>query len=154
MKHVQTLLLALLFTFATLNGAARAEGTKADAQAMVDKAALFLKAQGRDKLLAEVNTKDGQFHKGELYVFVYDLNATILAHPVNPGLIGKNTLEVPDVAGKFYRKEIVELAKTKGSGWVDYLYKNPSNGKTEPKTAFLQKAGDLILVAGVYKPEK
>lgn len=131
-----------------------AEGTKADAQAMVDKAAAYLKANGKDKLLAAVNTKGGQFHQGELYVFVYDGSATILAHPINPGLVGKNTLEVPDVAGKFYRKEIVELAKSKGSGWVDYMYKNPASGKTEPKTAYIQKSGELILVAGVYRPEK
>lgn len=121
---------------------------------MVDKVAAYLKSNGKDKLLAEVNTKGGQFHHGELYVFVYDGGATILAHPINPGLVGKNTLDVPDVAGKFYRKEIVELAKNKGSGWVDYMYTNPSNGKTEPKTAYILKSSELILVAGVYRPEK
>jgi hypothetical protein len=31
-----------------------------------------------------------------------------------------------------FRKEINELAKTKGSGWVDYIYLNPTTKMQEP----------------------
>ena len=141
-----TLALALAPTFA------RAEGpTTKDAEELVQKASAYLKANGQEKLLQAVNTKDGEFHKGELYVFVYDQTATILAHPVNAKLVGRNTLEQPDVAGKFYRKDIIELAKSKGKGWVDYKYKNPVSGKVEDKTSFVLAADAVILVAGVYK---
>lgn len=127
------------------------EPTRKDAETMVRKAADYLKANGRAKLIDAVNVKDGEFHKGELYVFVYDDKATILAHPVNPKLVGRNTFDLPDAGGKFYRKDIVEMAKTKGTGWVDYKYKNPVSGKVEDKTSFLLMAQDVILVAGVYK---
>lgn len=142
-------LLALLS--AASSSAWASEPTQKDAEAMVNKAAAYLKANGPAKLLDAVNVKDGEFHKGELYVFVYDDKATILAHPVNAKLIGKNTFEVPDPDGKFYRKDIVALAKSKGQGWVDYKYKNPVSGKVEPKTSFVLAADKLILVAGVYK---
>jgi len=125
--------------------------TKDDAVKMVEKAAAFLKANGKEKLIAEVGKKDGPFHKGELYVYVTDLNYTMLAHPANPKLVGKSNLDVPDVDGKFYRKEMIELAKTKGSGWVDYKYKNPESGKVEAKTSYVLKAEDLMLVCGIYK---
>ncbi len=74
----------------------------------------------------------------------------IVAHPKNPKLIGKNLLEVTDPDGKYFRKEIQEVAKTKGKGWVDYKYTNPENKKVEPKTTYLKKAGDLIICCGVY----
>jgi signal transduction histidine kinase len=75
----------------------------------------------------------------------------MVAHPKNAKLVGKNLLEVPDVDGKLFRKEIVELAKSKGSGWVDYKYKNPETGKIEDKTTYVLKVGDIILCCGIYK---
>jgi len=33
--------------------------------------------------------------------------------------MGKNLFEVADTDDKLFRKEIVEVAKKKGSGWVD-----------------------------------
>ena len=86
-----------------------------------------------------------------MYVFAYDLTATMVAHPINAKLVGKNLLDVPDAEGKLFRKEIVELAKTKGSGWVDYKYKNPQTSKIESKTTYIHKEGDIVLCCGIYK---
>ena len=61
-------------------------------------------------------------------------------------------MDVPDVDGKLYRKEMVTLAKTKGRGWVDYKYRNPVSGKVEPKTSYLAKTGDMIIICGIYRP--
>ena len=116
-------------------GAASAEEwTKGDAMKMVEKANSYYKANGREKLLAELNTRNGQFHKGSLYVIAVDMKHNMLAHPINPKLVGKNTLDVPDTDGKYFRRENIAVATTKGSGWVDYRYTNPENGKSEPKT--------------------
>ena len=122
-----------------------------EAKTMVEEAVVLLNAQGREKALAEVNNPKGKFVKGELYVFAYDLNATVIGHPVNPKLIGNNLMDVPDANGKFFRKEIMELAKTKGVGWVDYKYKNPATNKVENKTTYFKKAGDMIFGCGTYK---
>ncbi len=54
---------------------------KAEAKAMVETAAAFLNEHGKEKTIAEINKSDGQFVKGELYVFAYDLNAVMMAHP-------------------------------------------------------------------------
>ena len=124
---------------------------KDDAVALVKDAEKFLKANGREKALQEMSKPDGKWVKGELYVFAYDLQAVMVAHPKNPKLVGKNLMDVPDVDGKMFRKEIVDLAKSKGSGWVDYKYKNPETGKLEEKTTYLLKVGDIILCCGIYK---
>lgn len=124
---------------------------KQSAVKMVNEAASFVKKNGEETSVKELSNPKGKFTMGSIYVFAYDTSGTMVAHPVNAKLIGKNLLEVPDVDGKLFRKEIVEVAKTKGSGWVDYKYKNPENGQFEEKTTFVLKSGSLILCCGVYK---
>ena len=150
MKRVLSCALSLCFVFGLLFAPGAAASQK-DAKALVEKAAAFVKANGKDAALKEFSKAKGQFDKGELYVFAYDMNATIVAHPKNPKLIGKNLLDVPDTDGKFFRKEIMETARTKGSGWVDYKYLNPETKKVEAKTTYVLKAGDIVLCCGTYK---
>ncbi|OGP53534.1 MAG: cache type 2 domain-containing protein [Deltaproteobacteria bacterium RBG_13_52_11] len=145
-------LLLIFIGFFIFSGATfvYAGGTLAEAKALAEKAAGFLKAHGKEKTLAEISKPGGQFDKGEMYVYAFDMTGTVLAHPKNPGLIGKNTYNIPDEDGKFFRKDIVELAKTKGSGWVDYKYLNPETKKVEDKTTYVLRVGDIIVCCGVY----
>jgi hypothetical protein len=122
-----------------------------DAKTLVKRAAAYVKYQGKEKALAEINTPKGMFDKGELYVFAYDLQGVMLAHPKNPSLIGQNLINVPDTEGKLFRKEIVEKAKSQGSGWVDYVYLNPETNKQEHKSTYFEKVGDIIVCCGIYK---
>jgi len=117
---------------------------------IVEKAAAYAASHGKDQLIAEVNKKDGPFVSGDLYVFVFNEKGITIAHPVNPALIGKDNVNEPDADGKLFRKEIVQVAETKGSGWVNYKFKNPANGNIEPKISYVKKQGDVIIIAGVY----
>lgn len=150
MKKTLLLIFIGLFIFAGATFV-YASGTRAEAKALAEKAAKFLKANGKEKTLAEISKHGGQFDKGEMYVFAYDMKGTVLAHPKNRGLIGKNMYNLPDEDGKFFRKDIVELAKAKGSGWVDYKYLNPETKKVEKKTTYVLRADDMILCCGVYR---
>jgi signal transduction histidine kinase len=150
MRKTLVVLAAGLF-FACCFTVVHAAGNANDAKALVEKAAAFVKANGKDKALAEISRAKGQFDKGGLYVFAYDMTATVIAHPKNPKIIGKNLLEVPDNDGNYFRKDVVQTAKTKGSGWVDYKYLNPTTKKVEPKTTYFLRVGDIILCAGAYK---
>jgi len=148
MKRRLAFLLALGLA---LSAAVSHAADREDAKALVKRAAAYVKYQGKEKALAEISTPKGMFDKGELYVFAYDLQGVMLAHPKNPSLIGQNLLNVPDTEGKLFRKEIVEKAKSQGSGWVDYVYLNPETNKQEHKSTYFQKVGDVILCCGVYK---
>ena len=130
--------------------ASAAPATKADAENMVQTAAAFAVKNGEDKLVAEVNKQDGPFNKGDLYVVVFDKTGTVLAHPAMPALVGKNQVAEPDADGKLFRKEIIEVAEKQGSGWVNYKFKNPTNGEVQAKTSYVKKQGALILLAGAY----
>ena len=136
-----------LFAFAVLS----CTSGKDDAKVLVKKAAAYVKYQGKEKAIAEISTPKGTFDKGETYVFAYDLQGVMLAHPKNPALIGKNLYDVPDSQGKLFRKEIVEKAKSKDSGWVDYVYLNPETNELEHKTTYFQKEGDIIICCGAYR---
>jgi cytochrome c len=146
-KKIAFLILSALSLVAVLSCAA----DRNDAKAFVKRAAAYVKYQGKEKALAEISKPNGMFDKGELYVFAYDLQGVMVAHPKNPALIGQNLIGVPDSQGKLFRKEIVEKAKASGSGWVDYVYLNPETNRQEHKTTYFQKVGDIILCCGVYK---
>lgn len=150
MKRLFVYMLVTAFMVGSF-GFAFAASNADEAKAMVEKAAAYFQANGKEKALKEFNNPKGPFVKGELYIFTYDMNGTMIAHPINPKLLGINLLETPDVDGKLYRKEIIELAKKSGTGWVDYKYKNPQSGKIEQKTTYLKKAGDTVICCGAYK---
>jgi signal transduction histidine kinase len=127
------------------------EPTEKDAIALVEKGAAFMKAKGKDEMIKSINSKNPDYVQGPLYLVMRDDKGVVLANPVNPAMIGKDLLDVPDVDGKLFRREILEVAKTKGKGWVDYKFKNPATGKVEAKTSYIYKVGDVTLEAGIYK---
>jgi signal transduction histidine kinase len=146
------LALAILLTGTVFFLSVAAEETEKDlAIKMVTSAASLIQTKGVDEGKKAISDSAGQYVKGELYVFAYDTTGTMVAHPKNPKLIGKNLINVPDVDGKLFRKDIISIALTKKNGWVDYKYKNPGNGKIEDKTTYVALAGSLIVCCGVYK---
>ncbi|WP_317205834.1 cache domain-containing protein [Janthinobacterium sp.] len=130
---------------------AKAADDAAAAIAMVEKGTVYLQKNGKEALIKAVNGKNAEFINGDIYLAVRALDGTQLAHPVNPKLVGKNMVVLPDADGKLFRKEIIDQALAKGHGWVDYRYNNPSSGNIEKKSTYFSKAGDVILEAGIYK---
>jgi PAS domain S-box-containing protein len=123
-----------------------------DARAMVGQAVAFYRANGREKLLAEMNNPKGRFHRGDLYAFAYDRRMTILAHPVVPALVGQNQLDQKAWAGgKFFGREIQTTALATDGGWVNYEFEDPSNNQVEAKSTYVFGLDDLILCAGAYR---
>ena len=141
----------LLFLTLATAGAAP-EPTEKDAIAMVERGASFMKAQGKEELIKKIAAKDPDYVQGSLYMYLRDIKSgVLLVHPINPAIVGKDLVDVPDANGKVYRREIIERAQKQGKGWVDYMYKNPTSGKLEPKTTYFLKVGEVVLEAGIYK---
>lgn len=149
MKRIFTFFILVVIVILGIENVMIAASKKDQARSMVRKAIQFYKANGKEKTLEVITA--GKFKKEELYVFAYSTEGVMIAHPENKALIGKNLIEVPDDAGKLFRKEIVEKAKASGTGWVDYKYKNPKTDKVENKTTYFKKIDDIIFCCGVYK---
>lgn len=152
MKTLQRAILVLSLAAGAIAAPAQAsEPSEKDAIAMVEKGAAFMKTAGKDSMIKRINAKDPDFLQGSLYLTMRDAKGVILANPVNPAMIGKDLVDVPDADGKLFRREILELARHKGKGWVDYKFKHPTSGKVEAKTSYIQLVGDVTLEAGIYK---
>ncbi len=150
----KSIIAALIICIVPLAAATAGAPTKEEATARVKGAIAFYKANGRVKALAELNNKEGQFASGENYVDVHDVSGVCVAHPVTPALVGMNRLEQTDPSGKFVYKEMIEASKTKPSGWIEYLRKNPIDGKIEKKIAYWELYDGLIFKAGTYEAAK
>lgn len=153
MSRIIVLTLAMIFAFAP--SLARAEGnhgTADEAKAMVEKAAALIKQVGPEKAFAAIDDKENkEFHDRDLYVFVRGMDGNTVAHGANKGMIGHTGLDLKDADGKLYNKEMIDLAQSKGSGWVDYRWVNPVDKKIEQKSSFVEKVGDYVVGAGFYK---
>lgn len=126
-------------------------GTAKEAEAMVHKAIDFVKANGLEKTLHEINNPAGSLVDRDLYIAAADLDGKALAHGSNPRIIGKDLSALKDVNGKQIYKEVIAVARAKGKGWVDYTWPNPVTQKLEEKTAYLEKFQDVIFLCGAYK---
>ena len=146
-------LLAVTVAGFLLTGAALAAdaGTAAEAEALVKKAVAHIKAAGPDKAYDEF-TNGKSFKDRDLYIIVYDLNGKNLAQGANPKLVGKELMGLKDPDGKPIIQMFVELAKTKGKGWVEgYKFMNPVSQKMEGKAMYLERVGDTLVGCGIYK---
>jgi cytochrome c len=153
---MKKLLSTILFGLAALafNHAAFAAGDKGtadEATALTKKAVAYLKANGKEKAFAEFSNPTGQFRDRDLYIFVIDFNGKSLAHGANAKLIDKNMADLKDADGKPFIKDFIEVAKSKGKGWVDYKWPNPTTKAIEAKSSYVEKADDFIVACGIYK---
>jgi cytochrome c len=141
--------MVVLFFLGTLALASSLE----EAKGFAEKAAAYAKASGKEKAAAEFNNPKGQFVKGDLYVFAQDFTGVMLANGGNPKLAGQNHLELKDPNGKLFVKEMVEVAKTKGSGWVSYSWTNPATKKVQPKKTWVQRVEgmDFYVGCGIFQ---
>ncbi|MBN1166477.1 MAG: transporter substrate-binding domain-containing protein [Methanospirillaceae archaeon] len=112
-----------------------------------------------EKTLSDINAGRPPFLDAEqpdLYVFVYDTNATMVAHAANPSMVGANYQGKTDVTGKPFRDEIMQGALANGTGWVDYLYSSPAEtGLFWKTTAYELVRGsdgrEFVVCSGMYK---
>ncbi len=153
MKRLLTLCLVFMMGLSQLVLAAD-KGTADEAIALVKKAGTYLKDNGKDKLLSEINSAAPAFLSKDLYLFAYSVNGDgiNLAHGANKKMIGKNMLELRDADGVYIVKKFLDAANSKsGSGWVDYKWTNPKTGALEAKTTYIERFGDILIGCGIYK---
>ena len=132
---------------------------------LVDKAAALIQKDG-DKAFAEFRKKDSEWLKGDIYIFVDDMDGNNLCHPPThyqtgniekvdiQRLEGTNVLAMKDASGKEFVREMIEFLKTKEAGWVEYSWKKPGASTASKKMAYVKKTvccGKPVLVgSGIY----
>ncbi|PKO29564.1 MAG: chemotaxis protein [Betaproteobacteria bacterium HGW-Betaproteobacteria-7] len=123
-----------------------------DARKLLDAAAAQVKSQGMSKALDSFNDPRGKFVHDDLYVFAINLeNGKFEAHGMNPKWTGTDASDLHDVEGHPLVKEMLELAKAKGEGTVDYVWRNPVTNAVEKKRTFIRRENGSLLGVGFYR---
>lgn len=103
-----------------------------DLAAFVQNASAYVTAVGEHAALAEFSRKDGTFSRGDVYVYAYDYNGTLLAHPNEPDLVGTNRLNWTDIRGlPVFR--VGAFTASSGGGFIAYLYPAAKGGIIDEK---------------------
>jgi cytochrome c len=132
---------------------AQEKGAADEASALVKKAVAHFKAVGKDKACADFADSQGAFQMKDLYVFVQGTDNVVLCHGKNAAFNGKDMSNLKDTDGKLFIQEMSNVAKSAGSGWIDYKWVNATTKKIEPKSTYVEKIdGPLYAGAGIYKP--
>ena len=153
MRILKALLAVMLANFMAATIAV-AGGTEKEALAMLDRGIAYIRAHGTEqafKAFSDLNNKE--FHDRDLYLYAYDFKGFNLAHGANNKMIGKNFLEFKDAGGKLLIPEMIEFAKTKGSGSTDFLWTNPETKKIQAKIGYIRRipGQDAFVGTGIYK---
>jgi cytochrome c len=146
-----TIVLVVMVASANLSRASEF-GTRDEAVAMVKRVQDKFRKDGADatfKAVIDQSTKE--FHDRDLYPFIYDLTGLSVAHGARPALVGKNLISLKDQDGKNLIREMIAIATTSGSGWIDYKWPNPITNKIEDKSSYVEKLGDYLVGVGVYR---
>jgi signal transduction histidine kinase len=122
--------------------------------AFVDEAVKYADENGRKKALQAFNDKNGSFVRGNLYIFAYDYNGTVLSLPYQPRLLGSNRSDAKDANGVRFVLNCIDQAK-RGEGDLYYIYANPSrNMEEELKLGYVKRVdSNWWLGAGIYASE-
>ncbi len=86
------------------------------------------------------------------YFWINDLTPVMVMHPANPKLEGKNLSAIRDPNGFALFNEMVNIAKAKGAGMVNYLWPKPGAEAPVAKTSYVQlfEPWGWIIGSGVY----
>ena len=87
------------------------------------------------------------------YFFILDSNSKMIMHATKPEMEGKDLSNEKDSDGKRYIfREMAQVGKEKGEGFLDYLWPKAGNSKPVPKISFMKyhRAWDWVIGTGIY----
>lgn len=146
------------------HGAVDIDKEKAFVVERVEAAARLIETEGIDAGVKAVNDPVGEFMWGSDYAYLMDLEGHIMAHPTQPGLIGRNLIglrcpvdDIPFFASMFEHVN----AEDNATGWIEYYWAKPdgqggfildSEGNRKPfkKMVYYKRMGSAVINAGFY----
>jgi len=131
-----------------------AQGTAADAKAMLERTVAAIKAD-KAKTLDQINKGENGFLVGDLYPFCFNLSDALLVAIGNPnvkGLLGKDARTFKDPTGDVYGPRLYDAAKEGQVNEVSYMSPKAGGDKTwVPKASFVTAVAGLGCGVGYYK---
>jgi Single Cache domain 2 len=133
-----------------------AQGTAAEARAMLEKTVAAVKAD-KAKALDMINKGEGGFLDRDLYPFCFNMSDGKLvaigsSNPVAKQNTGRDVRTNKDATGKAFGEDIYAAAKEGQITEVSYMFPKPGTDPTPaPKVSFVTRVGNLGCGVGYYK---
>jgi methyl-accepting chemotaxis protein len=91
-------------------------------------------------------------YDGVNYVWINDLHPTMIMHPTNPGLEGKDVSDYRDPNGLAIFVEAARIARDGGEGVMRYMWPKPGQSRPAPKISYvkLYAPWGWIVGTGIY----
>lgn len=85
------------------------------------------------------------------YFWINTGDGKMLMHPYKPETVDKTVLDMKDINGNFFFRDVISQAKKK-SGWVTYNWSKPNSKEEYPKISYVNYfvPWDWVLGTGVY----
>lgn len=131
--------------------AAGDRGTRDEAIALWNKGKAYFDQHGGPATMAAVTDKNGGFVDRDLYIFCYDANGITTGNGANAKLIGVDATQLRDADGKAFALDILKIAHSESTGWVDFKWVDPVTKKIMPKSSYVGAYGDYTCGVGVYQ---
>ena len=126
------------------------ENNEYQTKQLVKTAVAYFNKNGGQATFALISNPQGPFIKGDIYMFVYDFNGKVLADGQNAALVGQILIDLTDTRGKYIIRDLIDIARSKGKGWLDYEWRN------EAKRSYVERIVDpktkkpYLIAAGYY----
>ncbi len=136
------------------NASLRSPSNESELKAFVESAVAHAHEVGKPQALRDFMDLKGPWVRGETYIFAHDFNGTTLCLPYQPSAVGTDRQGVQDAEGKYINRDMQAIAMN-GSGFYNYLYRNPVTNQTTPKVSYVMKVDNTWwLGSGIYLPGK
>jgi signal transduction histidine kinase len=133
----------------TLTTSAFAQGTAAEAKAMLEKAVAAVKAD-KAKAIASFNNGTDGFKDRDLYPFCFNISDGV-TQAAPPSVRGMDVRTIKDAKGNAFGEDLYKAAQDGKINEVSYMFPKPGATEPSPKTSFVTKVGDLGCGVGYYK---
>jgi signal transduction histidine kinase len=122
----------------------------------VNDACVLLSNDGR-KAFSKFKGNNSSFIFAGTYIWINDMNGTMLMHPINPDIENRKMLNLKDSNGKCFFNEMISICKNKGCGWVEYMWLEPGSGECSLKLSYVKKVicdnNEVVVGCSVYDTE-
>lgn len=91
-------------------------------------------------------------HDPDYLYFIVGMDGTLYLSGTNREMEGINLYDIQDLTGKYYVRDMIEVAKRTGDGYVSYYWPKVSGGEPLLKTSYCRyvEVIDAIVGTGVY----
>lgn len=157
MKKALTIITGFLIALCFTASGFSEELTPQLAKDKVIAACKLIEAEG-EAAFEKIKDPNGEFRfaDGQGYIWIQDLNAVVLMHPIKPSLDGKDMSGFTDKDGTLLFLNFSEICSEEGEGWVPYVWPKPGREAegTFPKISFVKHVihggKDYVAGAGMY----